>query len=116
MDRTVDILPEKDKLTVNVCSIRDRTRGVTWAVNGCHSTATDSKGRFLALQSDIDGKWFEVASIPGGAGHTVVARFEINRIQLMSHDSAAIFISHGLGPTSMIEVTVSQQKVFELRI
>ena len=59
MDRTVDVLPEKDKLTVNVCSIHDRTRGVTWAVNGCHCTATDSKGRFLALQSDIDGEWFE---------------------------------------------------------
>ena len=34
----------------------------------------------------------------------------------MSHDSAAIFVSHGLGPTGMIEVAVSQQKVFELHI
>ena len=34
----------------------------------------------------------------------------------MSHDSAAIFVSHGLGPAGMIEVTVSQQKVFELHI
>lgn len=30
--------------------------------------------------------------------------------------SATIFVSHGLGPTSMIEVAVSQQKVFELHI
>ena len=34
----------------------------------------------------------------------------------MSHDSAAIFVSHGLGAAGMIEVTVSQQKVFELHI
>ena len=85
-------------------------------MNGPHCTATDSKGRFLTVQSDIDGERFQACSIPGGASHTVVARFEINRIQLMSHDSAAIFVSYGLGPAGMVEVTVSQQKVFELSI
>ena len=65
MDRTVDVLPKKDKLTVNVCSIHDRTRRVARAVNGCHGAATDSKFRFLALQFDIDGEWFEAGSIAG---------------------------------------------------
>jgi hypothetical protein len=34
----------------------------------------------------------------------------------MSDDSAAIFVSYSLSPAGMIEVTVSQQKVFELDI
>jgi len=46
----------------------------------------------------------------------VVARFKVSRVQLMRHDSAAIFVSHSLGPAGMVEVTVSQQKVFEFHI
>jgi hypothetical protein len=34
----------------------------------------------------------------------------------MSHDLAAVFVSYGLGPAGMIEVTVSRQKVFKLHI
>ena len=34
----------------------------------------------------------------------------------MSHDAAAIFVSHGLSPAGMIEVTVSQQKIFDPHI
>jgi hypothetical protein len=49
MDRTVYVLPEEDKLTVNFCSVHDRTWGVAWAVNGCHGTAIDGKGRFSTL-------------------------------------------------------------------
>jgi len=71
-DRTVDILSEKDKLTVNVRSIQYRTRRMTWAVNGCHRTATNGKGRLLALQFDINGERFEACSVQGGASHTVV--------------------------------------------
>ena len=69
----MDVLPEKDKLTVNFCSIDNRARGVTRTVNGRHRSATDGKCRFLALQSDIDGERFEPCSIPVSAGHTVVA-------------------------------------------
>jgi hypothetical protein len=34
----------------------------------------------------------------------------------MGHDSASEFVSDGLGAAGMIEVTVSQQKVFELHV
>jgi hypothetical protein len=34
----------------------------------------------------------------------------------MSHDSAAVFLSYGAGAAGMIEVTVSQQKVFKLSV
>jgi len=66
-------LPKKNELTVDVCSIHDRTRRVAWAVNGCHCAVTDSKFRFLALQFDIDGEPFEAGPIPGGCRYTVVA-------------------------------------------
>jgi hypothetical protein len=85
-------------------------------MNSFHGTATEIKGRFPALQADIDCKWFEACSMPGRAAYTAVARFEVNRIQLMGHDSAAIFVSRGSGAAHMIVMTVSQQEVFELHI
>jgi len=54
----VDVLSEKDKLTVNVRRIYHRTRGVAWPVDGSNSTAADGQGRFFALQFDINGKRF----------------------------------------------------------
>ncbi len=73
MDRAVDVLPEKNKLTVNICSIGHRTRRVAWAVNGLYSTTADGKSRFLALQFDVDGERLEPCSVPGGSCYTIVA-------------------------------------------
>ncbi len=116
MNRAVDVLPKQDKLTVNVSSIHDRTRGVARAVNGFHGPGTDGKSRFLALQSDVDGKRLDSAAIPGGSCDTVVARFQIYCVQLMSYDSAAICVSYGPGSSGMIEVAVSEEQILELGI
>lgn len=83
-------------------------------MDGSDGTRTDGQGRFSSVQFDVDGKWFEACPMPSRAGHTVVARLQVNRIQLMSYDSTAVFISYGPGSTGMIEMAMCEQEVFDL--
>ena len=68
------------------------------------------------MKFEVNSQRFELGAIPGCCGHFTVAGFKVDRVQFMGHDTAAEFVSHCLGPSGMIEVTVGQQKIFELRI
>ena len=111
MQGAVDVLAEEHGPPVAAGGVDQRAGGVARAVVGGQHTVADGDGLPPGADPAIDGQRPHAGAVPGGGGDPVVAGLQVDGVQGVGKDAAAVVVAKGRGTAAVIEVAVGQQQV-----